>query len=76
VELAGLLELFKNHSDCGLAWIISEGVRHEEVVLAENIKLLAGFVGEEFDKIKEPRANPKFNLMMQTALDFFKANLP
>lgn len=68
VELAGLLELFKNHVECGLAWIISEKVRHEEVVLAKDIELLSGHH-------LKPKANPKFKLMMQTAIEFFKANL-
>lgn len=74
VKIAGFLELFENHIERGLAWIISQKVRHEEVVLAEDIELTNGRGLEELKKLK-PKANPKFDLMMKTAIQFFSDSL-
>jgi pimeloyl-ACP methyl ester carboxylesterase len=73
VKMAGLLELFENHLERGLAFIISEKVRHEEVVLAHKIDLLTD--DSQFDKFKDtktPMPNPKFDLMMATAIELFR----
>jgi pimeloyl-ACP methyl ester carboxylesterase len=77
VKIAGLLDLFEKHLQHGLAWIISEKVRHEEVVLANRIDLLPDYLRlEEFKDTKTPMANPKFDLMMAAAIQFFKKSLP
>jgi esterase/lipase len=47
-------------------------VRHEEVVLADKIPLKDASQPAKSKKIKQPLANPKFDLMMQTALQFLK----
>jgi hypothetical protein len=82
----GIIELLENYVDNGLAFLIAhkvphadklepddekrpDYVRHEEVVLDKDIVL--NRLPQFARYVKQPKANPKFDLMMQTALQFF-----
>jgi alpha-beta hydrolase superfamily lysophospholipase len=79
---SGIIELLKNHVTNGLAFLIANTVlidskfhhvRHEEVVLAKDIHINPQF--KEWKNSKQPRANPQFALMMDTAIDFFNGSV-
>lgn len=68
---SGIIHLLNKHVINGLAFLIAADVRHEEVVLAKNIELNRGPLFKKWKDIKQPKANPEFNLMMDTAIRFF-----
>ncbi|MCP5108211.1 MAG: hypothetical protein GY950_32800 [bacterium] len=69
VKIEGIIDLLENNVEKGLAFIISENVTHSELVLAENIALDESQTeGPQYP----PKANPKFNWMMDDAIRFFR----
>ena len=69
VKIEGIIDLLEKNVEKGLAFIISENVAHSELVLAENIVLDESQTEGPKDP---PKANPKFDWMMDDAIRFFK----
>jgi alpha-beta hydrolase superfamily lysophospholipase len=82
VRIEGIIELLKNHVEKGMAFIISQRVRHEEVVLKNGITFDKSAKFREYlEKFKadagkeEPSPNPVFEWMMNDAILFFEKNI-
>ena len=80
----GIIELLTNHVSNGLAFLIADNVRHEDNLGPDNVRHGEVVLAEDIDLsrrpqfamyVKQPKANPKFNLMMQTAIQFFSDSL-
>ncbi len=69
VRIEGILDLMRKHVRTGQTFIISQNVKHEEVVLAENIKFN---LKDQQTKPRQPTANPMFDWMINDAIRFFK----
>ncbi len=68
-KVQGIIQLLDEHVEKGIAFLISENVAHAEIPLDADIKLNT--------RLKEgpktpPRANPKFEEMMQCCIRFFR----
>jgi len=69
VNLDGVLHFLAEHVEKGRALILSENVSHSELVLEKDIPLDTSQTHGPQDP---PRANPKFNWMMDNAIRFFQ----
>lgn len=73
VKIEGIIDLLKNNVSTGIAFIISEiekekSVQHDELVLAQDIAIDESQKGGPEEA---PKANPKFNWMMDDVIRFF-----
>lgn len=67
-NLSGISGLLEKHVQRGLAFVISENVTHSELPLDKVIELDES---QDLGPETPPKANPKFNLMMDSAIQFF-----
>jgi hypothetical protein len=69
VEIKGVLDFLQNHVKRGIAFIIAQQVSHSSLVLENDIELDDVPGAPDIDK---PKANPRFQWMMDDAIRFFK----
>jgi alpha-beta hydrolase superfamily lysophospholipase len=72
--ISGVMDLLKNHVTNGVAYLITslhgdQPLAHGDLVLEKPIKLLSGYPNNQ---LVAPKANPKFDDMMRTAIQFFE----
>jgi esterase/lipase len=67
-NLSGISKLLEKHVHRGLAFVISENVTHSELPLDKTIELDNS---QKLGPETPPKANPKFRLMMDSAMQFF-----
>ena len=72
VEIKGVLDFLQNHVKRGIAFIIAQQVSHSSLVLENDIELDDVPGAPDIDK---PKANPRFQWMMDDAIRFFKENI-
>ena len=72
VKIKGVLDFLQNHVEMGIAFIIAQQVSHSSLVLENDIELDEVPGAPE---IEEPKANPRFQWMMDDAIRFFKENV-
>jgi len=71
--LSGVIDLLENHVNNGVAFLISsynddQPLAHGDLVLEKPIELLIGYPYQ----VVQPRANPRFDEMMRSAIQFFE----
>jgi len=72
--VSGVVNLLETHVKKGVAYLISnldldQPLAHGDLVLEKPIQLLPGYINYQ---VIQPRANPKFNHMMDAALHIFE----
>lgn len=72
--VSGVIDLLKNHVSNGVAYLISshnadQPLAHGDLVLDKPIKLLSGYPNFQ---VVAPKANPRFDDMMRTAIHYFE----
>lgn len=73
VEIKGVLDFLQNHVKRGIAFIIAQQVSHSSLVLENDIELDDVPGAPDIDK---PKANPRFQWMMDDAIRFSKESVP
>ena len=72
VSFAGIHKLMAKHVKKGFTFLLSENITHSQLVLKKDITLDLS----KKDGVREiPRANPKFDWMMEDAIRFFKTEV-
>lgn len=71
-KVQGVFDLLDNHVEKGIAFLISQNLAHSELPLDVDVKLN---IRQKEGPKTPPKANPQFNDMMDSCLNFFKREI-
>ncbi len=71
-KIEGIIDLLSNHCTNGIAFLISDTVKHAELPLDQDITLDSS---KKLGPKSPPKANPQFNLMMDAAIRFYQERI-
>ena len=71
-KVEGIIDLLSNHCINGIAFLISDTVKHAELPLDRDIIL---DMTKKLGPKTPPKANPRFQLMMDAAIRFYKERI-
>jgi len=72
INFSGIFTFLKNHTKKAFTFLIAEDIQHSQLVLKKPIKL---DLSKKHGVRDTPQPNPKFNWMMQNAIQYFNTEV-